>query len=158
MYPSRKADFYFVGLGLLRAPLVTVFHDTVNFCFNSALEGMGTTVRDVIYDHLEKKRIPRAEISARFDDAVQVLMETFGTSARIIIYKTLSELYSEYSLRADFTYQDSLRDRFILLKDRVVADHLIPRRAQRGDWPPENQAAVPTIFQNPNSSMPRTHG
>lgn len=136
--------------------MVTVFHDTVNFCFNAALEGMGTTVRDVIYDHLEKKRIPRPEISMRFDDVVLVLTETFGTSARIIIYKTLFELYKEYSIRSDFTYQDSLRDRFTLLKDRVVADHLIPRRAQRGDWPPETQAVTPIIAQSPASTIVKT--
>ncbi len=135
-------DFHTAGLKKMRAPLVTFFHETVSLCFNSALEGMGSTVRDVIVDHLEKRGIPEVEISTRFDDVVKVLTETFGTSARIIIYKTLVEAYREYSLRADFTYQDTLRDRFILLKDRVVADHLMPKHAQRGL--PEDHIPVPS--------------
>ncbi len=36
-------------------------------------------------------------------------------------------------MRADFNYQDSLRDRMILLRDRVVDDHLYPKRVQRND-------------------------
>ncbi len=118
------------------------------------MEGMGTTVRDVICDHLEKRGIPEAEISTRFDDVVKVLTETFGTSARIIIYKTMVELYREYSIRADFTYQDSLRDHFILLQDRVVADHLVPKHAQRGL--PEDQDLTPALGQNPSPLLVRT--
>ncbi len=115
---------------------------------------MGSTVRDVIYDHLERHRIPRLEIPAMFDEVVTVLTETFGSSARIIIYKTMIELYREYSVRADFTYQDSLRDRFILLKDRVVADHLLPRHAQRLDL--EAERVNQSLIQNPSAPIVRT--
>ena len=108
-----------------------LFYETLNACFESALEGMGSTVRDVIYDHLEKKGINRADIATRFDDVVQVLTDTFGASARIIIYKTMVEVHREYSLSPDFTYQDSLRDRLNVLKDRVGVDHLTPRRFQK---------------------------
>ncbi len=108
-----------------------LFYESVNACFESALDGMGSTVRDVIYDFLEKKGVSRVDIAVRFDDVVQILMDTFGGSARIIIYKTMVELHKEYSLRPDFTYQDSLRDRLNILKDRVVVDHMIPRRAQK---------------------------
>ena len=132
----------------MRAPLETFFHDTVSYCFNSALEGMGQTVREVIIDHLGKRGIPKVEISTRFDDVVKVLTDTFGTSARIIIYKTMVELHKEYSLRMDFTYQDSLRDRFILLRDRVLADHLMPRHSQKGL--PDDQFLAPTYY--PTSS------
>ncbi len=125
---------------------MTIFHDTVSLCFNSALDGMGATVRDVICDHLKKRGIPEAEISTRFDDVVKILTEAFGTSARIIVYKTMVELCKEYSIRADFTYQDSLRDRFILLKDRVIADHLVPKHAQRGL--PEDGFLTRSLVQN----------
>ena len=118
-------------VALMRTPMITLFHETVSLCFNSALEGMGSTVRDVIYDFLMKKGITRPEISSRFEDVIRILTETFGSSARIVIYKTVVELHKEYSMRTDFTYQDSLRDRIELLKDRVVADHLYPRRSQR---------------------------
>ena len=115
----------------MRAPLTMLFYETLNACFESSLDGMGSTVRDVIYDYLEKKGINRMDIATRFDDVVQVLTDTFGGSARIIIYKTMVELHKEYSLCSDFTYQDSLRDRLNLLKDRVGADHLTPRRVQK---------------------------
>lgn len=115
----------------MRTPLATIFYETMNACFASALEGMGATVRDVIYDFLEKKGIDRADIASRFDDVVQVLTDTFGGSARIIIYKTVVELHREYSLSPNFTYQDSMRDSLTILKDRVAVDHLTPRRAQK---------------------------
>ncbi len=128
----------------MRAPLETFFHDTVSYCFNTALEGMGETVRDVIIAHLGHRGIPKAEISTRFDDVVKVLTDTFGTSARIIIFKTMIELYKEYSLTAEFTYQDSLRERFILLRDRVLADHLMPRHSQKGM--PDDQFLAPSYY------------
>jgi hypothetical protein len=63
---------------------------------------MGTRVRYVVYDHLRRKDIPESEIPAQFDDVVKVLNESFGGSARVIIYKTLVELYQQYSMRIDF--------------------------------------------------------
>ncbi len=117
----------------MRPPIAMYFHETVNLCFNTALEGMGGPVRDVIYAYLEKKGIDRAEIATRFDDVVRVLTESFGGSARIIIYRTIVEVHREYSLRTDFTYQDSLRERMTVLQDRVLADHLYPRHLQKGD-------------------------
>ena len=117
----------------MRAAMVATFHDTVSYCFRSTLETMGSSVRDVVYDHLRRKGIPESEIPAQFDDVVRVLNESFGGSARVIIYKTLVELYQQYSMRVDFTYQDSLRDHMGLLRERVVVDHIIPKRAQRED-------------------------
>ena len=117
----------------LRAALVATFHDTVSYCFRSTLETMGSSVRDVVYDHLRRKGISESEIPAQFDDVVKALNESFGGSARVIVYKTLVELYQQYSMRVDFTYQDSLRDHLSMLRERVVVDHIIPKRAQRED-------------------------
>ena len=139
----------------MRAPLETHFHDTVGYCFNAALEGMGPTVRDVIVDHLGRKGIPKSELSTRFDDVVRVLTDTFGTSARIIIYKTMVELHKEYSLPMDFTYQDSLRDRFILLRDRVMADHLMTRHALKGM--PDDQFLAPSYYPTSTPVIVPTH-
>ena len=38
------------------------------------------------------------------------------------------EMFKEYSQRLDFSYTDSLRDRLALLKEAVVANHVLPRR------------------------------
>jgi hypothetical protein len=104
---------------------------------------MGPAVRDVIYDLLAKKGIEQPEISSRFDDVVLVLTDSLGASARVIIYRTMTMLCQEYQMRADFSYQDSLRDRMVLLRDRVVADHLYPKRVQRND----------PIFSTPNPTQ-----
>ncbi|HEX4922390.1 MAG TPA: hypothetical protein VFV92_16825 [Candidatus Bathyarchaeia archaeon] len=117
----------------MRAALVTYFDDTVNYCFNLVLETMGTSVREVIFDRLARRGIPASDISIRFDDVVQILHESFGGSARVIVYKTVVELFQQYSMRVDFTYQDSLKDHLFLLKERVINDHLVPRRTQRED-------------------------
>ncbi len=112
----------------MRTQISTLFHETVNDCFRNALDGMGPTVREVIYELLAKKGIEQSEISSRFDDVVVVLADSLGASARVIIYRTMTLLCQEYQMRADFNYQDSLRDRMVLLRDRVVVDHLYPKR------------------------------
>ena len=94
---------------------------------------MGTSVRDVVTAYLDRQGIPATEISSRFDDVVRLLNESFGGSARVIVYKTIVDLHQQYSMRADFTYQDSLKDHLDLLRERVVTDHLTPKRVQRDD-------------------------
>lgn len=127
----------------MRTQISTLFHETVNDCFRNALDGMGPTVRDVIYDLLAKRGIEQSEISSRFDDVVAVLTDSLGASARVLIYRTMTLLCQEYQVRADFDYQDSLRDRMVLIRDRVVVDHLYPKRVQRND----------PIFATPGDSL-----
>ena len=136
----------------MRTQISTIFHETVNECFRNALDGMGPTVRDVIYDVLAKKGIEQPEISSRFDDVVQILTESLGASARVIIYRTMTLIFQEYQMRADFTYQDSLRDRMNLLRDRVVVDHLYPRRVQRND-PVFSKSLDPEIVPKPGVTV-----
>ncbi len=131
--------------------MVTVFHETVNYCFNSVLETMGTAVREVVYEHLAKKGIEQSDVFTRFDDIVRILTESFGASARVIIYKTVAEIHQQYSMRADFTYKDSLRDHLSLLRERVVTDHLLPKRIQRED-PSLAQRLVPMIQSSGSGS------
>jgi hypothetical protein len=132
----------------MRTQISTLFHETVNDCFRNALDGMGPTVREVIYDLLAKKGIEQSEISSRFDDVVAVLTDSLGASARILVYRTMTLLCQEYQLRADFNYQDSLRDRMVLLRDRVVVDHLYPKRIQRND-PIFSTPSNTPLSQNP---------
>jgi hypothetical protein len=136
----------------LRTQISTLFHETVNDCFRNALDGMGPTVRDVVYDLLSKKGIEQPELSSRFDDVVAILTDSLGASARVIIYRTMTLLCQEYQVRADFTYQDSLRDRMVLLRDRVVADHLYPKRVQRND-PVFSTPNIAQLAQNPGTTV-----
>ena len=89
---------------------------------------MGGHLRDWIYDFLEKKGINRADIPGRFEDVVKILQERLGTSARVIAYRTMVELYKEFSMTATIDYNDSLPDRFVFLRERVLADRLFPTR------------------------------
>jgi hypothetical protein len=138
----------------MRTQISTLFHETVNDCFRNALDGMGPTVRDVIYELLAKKGIEQSEISSRFDDVVVILTDSLGASARVIVYRTMTLLCQEYQMRADFNYQDSLRDRMILLRDRVVVDHLYPKRVQRND-PIFSRPSNTQINQNPGAAITR---
>ena len=136
----------------MRTQISTLFHETVNECFRNALDGMGPTVRDVIYDLLSKKGIEQSEISSRFDDVVVILTDSLGASARVLIYRTMTLLCQEYQMRADFNYQDSLRDRMILLRDRVVDDHLYPKRVQRND-PIFSTSSNTQLSENPRVAI-----
>jgi hypothetical protein len=136
----------------MRTQISALFHETVNDCFRNSLDGMGPTVRDVIYELLAKKGIEQSEISSRFDDVVIVLTDSLGASARVIIYRTMTLLCQEYQMRADFNYQDSLRDRMVLLRDRVVTDHLYPKRVQRKD-PIFSTTSNTLLSQNPRMSI-----
>jgi len=81
-----------------------------------------------VYDLLGRSGIRKEEVSSRFDDVVQALTIALGTSSRVIVHRTVVEMFKEYSQRLDFSYTDSLRDRLALLKETVVANHVLPRR------------------------------
>lgn len=89
---------------------------------------MGGPLRDWIYDFLEKKGISREDIPGRFDDVVKILQERLGTSARVIAYRTMVELYKEFSMTVTIDYNDSLADRFVFLRERVLSDRLFPTK------------------------------
>jgi len=109
----------------LRSPLVEVFHETLGSCFASTLKDMlGLAVCESGYGLLERNGIPKGEISNRFDDTVTVLTRALGASSRVLVHRTVVEMFRQYSQRAEFSYQDSLRDRLIVLKETVVANHL----------------------------------
>jgi len=112
----------------MRSSLVEAFHETLGLCFASTLKDMlGGAVCESIYGLLEKNGIRRGEISNRFDDTVTVLNKALGASSRVLIHRTVLEMFRQYSQRADFSYQDSLRERLFVLKEAVLANHLVPR-------------------------------
>ncbi|HVH14918.1 MAG TPA: hypothetical protein VNA15_04275 [Candidatus Angelobacter sp.] len=112
----------------MRTTIVETFQSTMNQCFTTVVENiLGRTVREEIFHLLERNGIQPSEISSRFDDVVEILTRAFGDAARVLIFKTVAELYKEYSLRAGFTFGESLKDQIALLKERVATDLLKPR-------------------------------
>src|SRR5713226_8260875 len=89
---------------LMRTNLMPVFQLAVDYWFDRVLQGMGGPIRDWIYDFLNKKGITREDIPGRFEDVVKTLTERLGTSARVIAYRTVVELYKEFALPPNFEY------------------------------------------------------
>jgi hypothetical protein len=113
----------------LRSSLVESFYETLGYCFRKVLlETLGPKVQASVYELLERSGIRKEDVSNRFDDAVQVLTSTLGTCSRVVIHRTVVEMFKEYSQRLDFSYTDSLKDRLTLLKEAVVSNHVLPRR------------------------------
>ena len=112
----------------MRANLISAFQLSVNYWFDLVLEGMGKPIRDWVYDFLDKKGISRSDIPVRFEEVMKILLERLGMSARVIAYRTIVELYNEFSLSPNLDYDDSLTDRFIFLRERVLMDRLHPTR------------------------------
>ena len=110
--------------------LVDTFYETLNYCFETVLaEMLGRAVQDSVYSLLERSGIQRREVAARFDEVVEVMIKNLGTCSRVVVHRTVTEMYKQYSQRLDFTYSDSLRDRLMLLKESTMVNHLVPKRA-----------------------------
>jgi len=118
----------------LRADIIETFQATVVQCFSATLENLfGRPVKEQMMRILAEHKIPRSEIGPRFDDVAKVLTDVFGSSSRLLIYKTVVELYEEYSIRATFGFYDSLRDQILFLRERVLADIIKPRHSPTVD-------------------------
>jgi len=114
----------------LRPDIIETFQGTIVQVFSQTLENLfGRPVREQMMRILAEHKISRAEIGARFDDVAKVLTDVFGSSSRLLIYKTVVELYEEYSVRATFGFYDSLRDQILYLRERVLADIIKPRHS-----------------------------
>ncbi len=114
----------------MRSDIIETFQATVVQCFSQTLENLfGRPVREQLMRILAEHKIPRSEIGARFDDVARVLTDVFGSSSRLLIFKTVVELYEEYSIRATFGFYDSLKDQILYLRERVLADIIKPRHS-----------------------------
>jgi hypothetical protein len=117
----------------MRTLTAEAFHETVNYCFDKTLNLMGSQVREAVYNQLHAKNLSETEISTRLDDVFKVLSDSFGGSSRIIIYKMLCELCQQYQIRIDFTYQDQLKDQYLVIQNKVFSDHLLPKKVRGED-------------------------
>ncbi len=111
---------------------------------NSSLEAtLGRPVRDEVYRILEKKGITRSLVPSMFDQVVAILSEVFGEGYRLLVHRTVADLYQAYYQRIDFSLGDSTRNHLMYLKEKVIADHLRPRGAQ--------EDALDSFFDNRRS-------
>jgi hypothetical protein len=118
----------------LRSDIIETFQGTLLRCFGQTLENLfGSPVREQLMRILAEHRIPRSEIGARFDDVARVLNDVFGSSSRLLVFKTVVELYEEYSVRATFGFYDSLKDQIMYLREKVLADIIKPRHSSTID-------------------------
>ena len=114
----------------MRSDIIETFQATIVQCFSQTLENLfGRPVREQLMRILAEHKIPRSEIGARFDDVARVLTDVFGSSSRLLIFKTVVELYEEYSVRVTFGFYDSLRDQISYLRERVLANIIKPRHS-----------------------------
>jgi len=114
----------------LRSDIIETFQATTVQCFSQTLENLfGRPVREQLMRILAEHKIPRSEIGARFDDVARVLNDVFGSSSRLLVFKTVVELYEEYSVRATFGFYDSLKDQIMYLREKVLADIIKPRHS-----------------------------
>jgi len=118
----------------LRSDIIETFQGTIVDCFSRTLENLfGRPVKEQLMRLLAEHKIPRSEVGARFDDVAMVLTDVFGSSSRLLVYKTVVDLYEEYSVRASFGFYDSLRDQILFLRERVLADIMKPRHSASVD-------------------------
>jgi len=118
----------------LRSDIIETFQGTIVDCFSRTLENLfGRPVKEQLMRILAEHKIPRSEVGARFDDVAMVLTDVFGSSSRLLVYKTVVDLYEEYSVRASFGFYDSLRDQILFLRERVLADIMKPRHSASVD-------------------------
>jgi hypothetical protein len=114
----------------MRTPSAAKFHETLNYCFTTILASVGNGFQDKIYEVLEKKGIKKEDVTSRFDHVITVLTESLGPSARVLLFKTVEALYREYSMPTQISYDDSLKDRIILLQSKVETEHLNPKHTR----------------------------
>src|SRR5438094_8626344 len=107
---------------------------TLNQCFTTVLEDiLGRTVREEIFQLLEKNGIKPSEISSRFDEVIEVFTSVFGTSAQRLVYKTVAVLYKEYSLRTGSSLGETLKDQVAQLRASMVSDFMKSTRYTSSD-------------------------
>jgi hypothetical protein len=119
----------------MRRGVTEAFDETLNGVLSTILATMlGPNVRDEAYGLLTKRGIDKNEVPARFDDVVNVLGEAFGpVGAKVIIYQVIAELHREYSQPINFSFQGTLRDKMLSLRERVASGRIWPIHMQDAD-------------------------
>lgn len=116
----------------MRSPAVTLMHDTFSFCFDQVLSTLGENTKRVIYDFLSRKGIGKTDISSRFQDVENALVQVFGQAGRSVLIGTLAKFCEEYSVPLNLGYGDSLHNRMTQLTEHVLMQKLAPKHFRKG--------------------------
>jgi hypothetical protein len=137
----------------MRKAVVEVFDDTLNSFFGATIVGiLGPSVRNEFYSVLKRNGIAGSEVSSKFDDAVRILGDAFGTVGwKIIDHKTVVNLHQEYSQRIDFSFNGTLRDKLFFLRQLVISNHIFPRHYSDADSFFDKESRTDEEESNPDS-------
>ncbi len=67
------------------------------------------------------------DVSTRFKDVEEALIQFSGASARSVLIGTLRKVCEEYSLSLNLHYSDSLGGRLGQLRDEILVQKLVPK-------------------------------
>ncbi len=115
----------------MRTPNVTLIHDTVSLCFDQALSSLGERTKRLIYDFLSRRGIAKEDVSSRFEDVENALVELYGQGGRSVMIGTLAKLCEEYSIPLNLGYSDSLGNRMAQLTANILMQKLIPKHYRK---------------------------
>ena len=77
------------------------------------------------------------QVPTEFAKLIEVLLEVFGVCSRVMVHRVQRVLYEKCSLLVDFSFEEILLDRLIVLRDRIVPDHFSARGTPRRRPVPE---------------------
>lgn len=115
----------------MRTPNIALLHETISFCFEQVLDSLGSTTKSLVYSFLARRGIGNKDVSARFQDVEDCLVEIYGQGGRSLLVGTLAKLCEEYSIPLNLGYSDSLGNRIAQLTENIVTQKLVPKRFRK---------------------------
>lgn len=115
----------------MRTPNITMLHETLALCFDQVLSSLGETTKRVIYNILGREGIGREDLSSRFQDIEDLLVQFFGQGGRSVMIGTLARLCEQYSIPLNLAYADSLGNRMTQLKENILVQKLVPKQFRK---------------------------
>jgi hypothetical protein len=86
----------------------------------------------VIHDYLRRRGIDEQDVSSRFQDVENLMLQLYGQGGRSVMVGTLAKLCEEYSIPLNLGYSDSLSTRLTQLEENILTQKLIPKHFRKG--------------------------
>lgn len=108
-----------------------MIYETVSLCFDQVLSTLGEITKRATYNFLARKGISRDDLSSRFGNVEDLLVQLYGQGGRSIMIGTLAKLCEEYSIPLNLSYSDSLTNRIAQLTENILMQKLIPKHYRK---------------------------